>query len=190
MTGWQAPTSGLGRRAPQRRIAAMKQVTFSAPHAARRRGFTVIELMITMVIVAILVAVALPTFQSAVRKSRRTEAFNALTSIQQAEERHRSTLSAYTTLITEAPTATPPGLGQPGTRTATGYYDLSITLVSGGTTTYVATAAAVSGTSQFNDGDCAVLAVRVQGGNIRYGSGASIDWTPGANTDPQRCWAR
>jgi len=167
----------------------MQQVTFIAPRAVHRRGFTIIELMITMVIGAILLAVALPAFQSAMRKSRRTEAFNALSSIQQAQERHRSTQAAYTSLITDATTAAPPGLGQPGTRTATGYYDLGITLVSGGTTTYVATATAVTGTSQANDGGCAVLAVRVQGGNIRYGSGASIDWT-GTNTDPQRCWAR
>ena len=163
----------------------MMQVTSSAPREARRHGFTIIELMITMVIGAILVAVALPAFQSAMRKSRRTEAFNALTSIQQAQERHRSTLAAYTTLIIEATTATPPGLGQPGTRTPTGYYDLSIALVGGGTTTYVTTATAVSGTSQANDGDCAVLAVRVEGGNVRYGAGAPIDYA-----DPKRCWAR
>ena len=165
----------------------MMQVTSGGPLRGAQRGFTVAELMITRAVAAIILAVALPSFQGAMRKSRRVEAFNALTSIQQAEERHRSSRAAYTTLITEATTATPPGLGQPGTRTQNGYYDLAITL--DGATTYVATATAVSGSPQAGDGDCALLAVRVQGGNIRYGAGSSIDWTA-TNTDPQRCWAR
>lgn len=143
--------------------------------------------MIALVILGVLMALALPNYQSSMRKSRRSEAFSALTGIQQAQERHRSTNASFTTLITAATTATPPGLGLPATRTPTGYYDLSI--ASADATTYVATATAVAGTSQANDGDCAVLAVRMQGGNIRYGAGASIDWS-GTNTDPQRCWAR
>lgn len=168
----------------------MKQVTprvSCRASRAGRRGFTTIELLIALVILGVLMAVALPNYQSSMRKSRRAEAFTALTNIQQSQERHRSTNAAFTTLITEATTATPPGLGQPATRTSSGYYDLTIT--SADATTYVATATAVTGSSQANDGTCSVLAVRMQGGNIRYGAGASIDWT-GTNTDPQRCWAR
>lgn len=168
----------------------MKQVTLRVPGGWRwpgRRGFTTIELLIAIVVLGVLMAIALPNYQSSLRKSRRAEAFNALTNIQQAQERHRSTNAAFTALLTAATTASPPGLGQPATRTSNGYYDLSI--ASADATTYVATATAVAGTSQVNDGDCAVLAVRMQGGNIRYGAGATIDWT-GTNTDPQRCWAR
>jgi type IV pilus assembly protein PilE len=124
------------------------------------------------------------------RKTRRAEAFQALSNLQHAQERHRSTRPAYTDLITAAPSATPPGLGFPSARTSSGYYDLAITLVSGGATTYVATATGVAGTSQAADGPCSVLAVRIEGGNVRYGAGTTIDWTPGNNTDPTRCWAR
>jgi len=167
----------------------MKQVTPNAPSRglAGRRGFTVLEVLITMVVLGVILAIALPSYQSSLRKGRRTEAFTALSNIQQAQERHRSTNPSFTALLTEATTATPPGLGQPGTRTVGGYYDLTLSSVTA--TAYTATATAVSGTSQGTDGDCAVLAVRVQGGNIRFGAGASIDWTS-ANTDPQRCWAR
>jgi type IV pilus assembly protein PilE len=167
----------------------MKQVTLSALRPAPPRGFTTVELMIALVILGILLAVAFPSYQNSIRKSRRAEAFTALSSIQQAQERHRSTRPAYTDLITDATTASPPGLGIAATRTPSGYYDLAITLEGGGTTTYVATATAVTGTSQAADSSCTVLAVRIQGGNIRYGSGSSIDWTS-TNTDPQRCWAR
>lgn len=166
----------------------MKQVTADVQfHRQGVRGFTTIELLIALVILGVLMSVALPSYQSSLRKSRRAEAFNALTSIQQASERHRSVHPTFTSNLTAAPSASIPGLGQPGTRTSSGYYDLSVTVVDAAT--YVATASAVAGSSQANDTGCSVLAVRMQGGNVRYGSGASIDWSS-VNTDPQRCWAR
>ena len=147
-----------------------------------------IELLIAIVVLGVLMAVAYPSYQSQIRKTRRAEAFTALSNIQQAQERHRSTRAAYTDLITAATTATPPGLAQPNTRTSSGYYDLAITLVSGGATSYDVTATAVSTTSQGADTGCSVLGVRIEGGNIRYGAGTTtIDWT---NPDPMRCWAR
>lgn len=160
--------------------------TGSAPGA--HRGFTLTEVLITMVVLGVLVAVALPSYQSSLRKSRRAEAFNALTSIQQASERHRSNNPTFTNNLTASPSASIPGLGQPGTRTVSGYYDLAVTVVDA--TTYVATATAVAGTSQDNDANCKILSVRMQGGNVRYAGGAAApDWSA-TNTDPQRCWAR
>lgn len=156
----------------------------TGPAPGARHGFTLTEVLITMVVIGVLLAVAVPSYQSSIRKSRRAEAVTALTKIQQAQERHRSTNPTFISNITAA---APTGLGQPGTRTASGYYDLAI---SGNTASaYVATATAVPGTSQANDADCAVLAVQVNGGNIKYGAGTSIDWTA-ANPDPNRCWAR
>ena len=169
----------------------MKEVTAYGPGAGRvaggRRGFTTIELLIALVIVGVLLALALPNYQSSMRKSRRSEAISALTTIQQAQERHRSSNASFATSLTDATTASPPGLGLAATRTPSGYYDLAI--ASADATSYVVTATAVSGTSQANDGACSVLAVRMSGGNLRYGSGSSIDWTA-ADTDTLRCWAR
>jgi len=168
----------------------MKQVTshLTGPRrprcqARRSRGFTTIELLITLVVLGVLMAVAFPSYQSSLRKSRRVEAFNALTSIQQAQERHRSSNTTFTTNLTAAPSASIPGLGQPATRTSSGYYDLAVTVVD--TTTYVATATAVAGTSQANDTNCTVLAVRMEGAQVRYGAGATPNYA-----DPNRCWAR
>lgn len=165
-------------------VTLMKPTGSGRPTGSASRGFTITEVLITMAVISVLLAVAIPSYQSSIRKSRRAEAVTALTSIQQAQERHRSTNPAF---ISNIAASAPTGLGQASTRTPSGYYDLAI---SGNTATaYTATATAVPGSSQANDTNCAVLAVRIDGGNIRYGAGASIDWSA-ANTDPNRCWAR
>ncbi len=159
----------------------------SCNRAARRlRGFTLIELLITVTVVTILLAVAYPSFLDQVRKSRRGDGIAALAAVQQAQERFRSSRPSFTSNLTSAPTAEPAasaGLGLPSA-SASGYYGIAITAAS--PTGYVATATAETSRSQAGDGLCAVLAVRMENGNVGYGSGSSaIDWN-----DPGRCWAR
>ena len=48
----------------------------------RVAGFTLVELMVTILIGAILLAIAVPTYQAQIRKSRRTEARNAVLDLQ------------------------------------------------------------------------------------------------------------
>ena len=50
-------------------------------------GFTLIELMIVLVVVAILAVIVLPSYQGAVMKARRTDAKAALTTAAQSLER-------------------------------------------------------------------------------------------------------
>lgn len=53
----------------------------------KSQGFTLLEVMITVVIVGILSAIALPAYTSYVTRSRLTEAFTALAAVQpQAEQ--------------------------------------------------------------------------------------------------------
>ena len=82
------------------------------PGPLQQRGFTLIEVMIAVVIVAILVAVALPAYQNSIRKSRRSEAFAALSNVQQMQERHRSSQPVYAASLTDARNAVPPGLAE------------------------------------------------------------------------------
>lgn len=152
------------------------------PAANKRNGFTLIELMIALVVVALLSAVAFPSFMDTIRKSRRSEAFTALNCAQQAQERWRAGNASYTSNLTNA---WPAGLGCLAT-TPNGYYSISIADVS--ETGYSVTATAVSGTSQANDTGCIRLRVRVAGGNVSYGSGGSGG--PVDESSASQCWSR
>jgi len=91
--------------------------------SAKSRGFTLIELMVVCLIAAILLAVAVPSYMTQVRQSRRTDARTALLDVAGREERYFSTnASAYTT--------TAANLGYPGFGTGfpvgSGYYYLTV----------------------------------------------------------------
>jgi type IV pilus assembly protein PilE len=147
------------------------------------RGFTLIELMIAVAVVAILGAVALPSFLDSIRKSRRSDAFTMLAAVQQAQERRRANNPAYTDQLT---TAAPAGLGFLSATTTGGYYTIAIDTPTA--TGYNVVATAVSTKSQANDGPCVRLRVAVDVGNITYGSATTL----GAfdNSATNRCWSR
>lgn len=58
-------------------------------------GFTLIELMVVAIIIAILAAIAIPAYLSQTRKSRRNAAESAIQQIAMLEERYRADNSSY-----------------------------------------------------------------------------------------------
>jgi type IV pilus assembly protein PilE len=117
------------------------------------RGFTLIEVMITLVIVAILGGLAIASYQGYVRESNRSVAWSMLLQIQSGEEKYFLQNGTYTADLTDAPTAG--GLGlvlnlSGGTLyTPDGNYSLAIATVAcagggGGLCSYTATANAAN----------------------------------------------
>jgi len=104
----------------------------------RKLGFTLIELMIAVAIVALLVLIALPSYQREVRKSRRTEAIRVLGEIRMAQERWRADRPTYGTLAE---------VGNPGSGNT--YYTFTVTGNTATAYTLVATATVAGG--QAND---------------------------------------
>ena len=68
----------------------------------RENGFTLIELVITIAIVAILASVALPAYNESVAKARRSDAQGALMGLAGAMERHFTTNGTYLGAGTDA----------------------------------------------------------------------------------------
>jgi len=64
---------------------------------SRSRGFTLIELMVTVAILALLVGIAIPVYQNYVSTSRNVEAFNNMNSIRLAEEEYYMENNSYVT---------------------------------------------------------------------------------------------
>ncbi len=59
------------------------------------RGFTMIEIMIALIILAILAAIAFPSYQESVLKAKRTEGRAALMKAMQQQERYYSLHTTY-----------------------------------------------------------------------------------------------
>jgi type IV pilus assembly protein PilE len=108
------------------------------------RGFTLIELMITVTIVGILTAIAIPSYSSYIVKSRRTDVQQKLIEGAQGQERFFSANGRYTL------TAGTAGCGA-NALDATAFYTFAATCPNTNNT-FSITATPVAGTSQANDG--------------------------------------
>ena len=91
--------------------------------SGRTGGFTLVELMITVAIAAILASIAIPSYRSYVLRSRRVDATTALMRIQAAQEKFFLQCNTYAPNLTSAP---PAGLGMSAS-SENAYYDLVLT---------------------------------------------------------------
>lgn len=142
------------------------------------------ELMVTVIIGAILVAIAVPSYTMQTRKSRRTDAKTALLDLAGREERYNSTNSVYT--------SAPANLGYGGPwpmMVGGGYYQISVCVntavancpgTDAGTgAAFVLTAQPVPGSTQAKDTQCASFTLDNTGLQSVTGTSAAT---------PSDCW--
>jgi type IV pilus assembly protein PilE len=123
------------------------------------RGFTLIELMMALVVVAILAGIAIANYRSSVLRANRTDASTTLLQISAAEEKYFLQNSTYTADLADA---APTGLGLSAT-TPRGYYTLAVSAGSTGSlaTSWLVTATATG--TQAQDTACTTLSLDDQG---------------------------
>ncbi len=140
------------------------------------RGFTLIEIMVVVAIVAIIASIALPSYQQSVHKSRRADAVLALQQIQVEQEKLRAECTSYAADLAAArvcDTATPANNRLALASTSSdGYYTLALSGISA--TGYTATATATG--SQADDAECPSLVLQVAGLTL--------------TRTPAQCWTR
>lgn len=138
------------------------------------RGFTLIEVMIVVVIMGILAAVVIPSYQESVMKTRRAEGKAALTDLANRMERFYVDTGAY-------PTALGTGAGQLNVTTTTekGWYILGIAARTN--TTYVIKATPQNAQAT-KDTVCATYAMD------QTGRKGELSGTTVSTTDAATCW--
>lgn len=119
-------------------------------------GFTLIELMITVAILGIVAAIALPSYRTHLVKAARVQAQTELLELANLQEKIYLNSTAYTASVTTAYNGTAAGgLGRTNGTTNDGKYTLSL-VVPAGAQTFVLTATPAAGKPQVGDGNLSI----------------------------------
>jgi type IV pilus assembly protein PilE len=140
----------------------------------RHKGFTLIELMITVAIIGVIAAVAYPSYLKSAAKGRRADAKAEITKASQALERCYTQYGQY-----NSANCSEVALLTSGFTSAKGYYTINFAVSTDITaTTFEVTATAISTGPQAKDTDCTIMALDSTGKQTSGGN----------TTDTGSCW--
>lgn len=148
-------------------------------------GFTLIELIVVIAIVGLLAAIALPSYQSQIRKTRRADVKTALTRISTLEEQYYSRKNQYSNSFDDLFGSTT--YGATYTTDNGGYYSITITLNTVNTAgdAYTVYGKATAAGNQTKDTNCLTYTVDNYGTKKAY---SSLTTFTSATETTTNCW--
>jgi type IV pilus assembly protein PilE len=152
---------------------AARNAGATGPRREPSRGFTLVETVVALGVVAVLSGIAYPSLEGHLLRARRTDALVALMQAQLAEERFRANHRTYGSLAE---------IGMRNVSTS-GHYELAV--ISSTADSYEI-AATASG-RQARDGACRTLRLAGDGASLSYASGHDASASNAADVN-RRCW--
>lgn len=146
------------------------------------KGFTLIEVMVTVAILAILSAIAYPLYESQSRKGKRATAMALMEEVAQEEQRYFSHMNTFTITVKDLP-------GIKSATSAGGYYSITVAPAAAGSiaNSFVVTAEPL--TADQKKDSCQKLTLTDR--EVRGGSG--VDSTGKSVSDSEArviCWGK
>jgi type IV pilus assembly protein PilE len=137
-------------------------------------GFTLIEVMIVVVIVGVLLAIAVPSYQNSMQKGRRSEARAVLLDAANRQEQYMLDRGTYTGDMEDLGFGADPYITENGD----GYYSVSADACDGIALTrcFELTATPVAGSLQADDKRCTEFKLGSDGSKTASGSDALNCW--------------
>lgn len=145
---------------------------------AKNKGFTLVEVLIVVVILALIMSVGIPGYRDYMQRANRADATTALLRIAAAQERFFIANGTYASNAQLAQDP-PDGLGIPGTER--GFYNLTVQPGAGGLGAgYTLIAQVAPGGDQNDDTECWFFSTTERGQRSAFDNGGA------ENTDD--CW--
>lgn len=154
---------------------------------AKQRGFTLIELMVVVLVIALLAGLALSGYQKQIRKSRRAEARQILSEVSMRQEKYRANNATYGTCDE---VMSPSTCATYNLASLHAYYTVAVTfpgsgncsgsgVAKGNANSFILTATPRAGTDQTKDTSCTTLVLTNNCGTIEKTATGS---------DSSNCW--
>lgn len=139
----------------------------------KTRGFSLIELLITVAVLGIVAAIAVPSYSAYVQKSRRADAMSALLGLQLKMEKFRGNCATYPDTLDAADDCAAGEIEYSATSTD-GHYTIDIPAAAGNS--YTLRAVPANGSVQASDTTCNDMRIVVGTGNPRISKTPAACW--------------